>query len=105
MVGGDVKEVLRLRGRIWVNAEERDTGTECAIYVERNRTSEQIKPGDVIWWQGRQAMWTPKKNRDRPVDQLRQGWHFDIVILRIGYSGVAHPAKRLVDAAYSEESE
>lgn len=102
MVGGDVKEVLFRGDRVWVNAKCRTYNDECAIWVERNVTSEKIKPGDVVWWQGRYVMWTPFENRYRPSHELRGGVDYDIEIPRIGYSGVPHPAKRLVDSAYEE---
>lgn len=85
MVGGMVITVIEdgARGRIYVNC--RGTGSEkretCAIYVERNADSEQIRPGDNIWWQGKWAMWTPA---DRRV--------VDKEIPRRSYSGVNPPA-------------
>ena len=65
MVGGIVKEVLWKVNKIWVNCSDPnhpDAHNDCAIYVARNATSERIKPGDHLWWQGRQAMWTPQEN-------------------------------------------
>lgn len=107
MVGGDVKEVLWLPDRIWVNAKDRTYPDECAIYVERNPTSERIKPGDAIWWQERMAMWTPAENRVQECGHrehvtclARCGVDYDIRIPRIGYSGVFHPAQRLIDEAF-----
>lgn len=97
MVGGRVKEVLVLGDRVWVNARCATYTDECAIYVERNAVSERIQPCDMIWWQGRHAMWTPVENREHPIDQLRCGVDYDVAIPRIGYSGVRHPAQRLID--------
>lgn len=84
MVGGVVIAMQEDGDRIYVNCQERvgrrrpDT---CAIYVERNANSEQIRPGDNLWWQGKRAMWTPY---DRRV--------VDKEIPRRSYSGVAPPA-------------
>ena len=110
MVGGTVEEVLWRTDRIWVNAKDNNHASECAIYVERNATSERIKPGDQIWWQGRMAMWTPAESRVEECGHRehitclgRCGVDYDIQIPRVGYSGVSHPAKRLVDSAYASD--
>lgn len=83
MVGGTVITTIEDGDRIYVNC--RGTGSEkretCAIYVERNADSDQIRPGDNIWWQGGWAMWTPV---DRRVVEKR--------IPRRSYSGVLPPA-------------
>lgn len=92
MVGGEVVETIRVDSsppKIWVNAQHRKD--QCAIYVVHNRTSDQIRPGDSIWWQGRHAMWTPQENRDRPEASQVCGVDYDIQIKRIGYSGVSRP--------------
>lgn len=82
MVGGTVITTIEDGDRIYVNC--RGTGCEkketCAIYVERNSDSEQIRPGDNIWWQGKRVMWTPS---DRRV--------IDKEIPRRSYSGVKSP--------------
>lgn len=102
MVGGVVIEVIKLKGRVWVNTVERerlDTGeyNQCAIYIERNENSEQIKLKDSLWWQGRFAMWTPAENRKKTCNHehhyscQRAGIDYDIKIPRVGYSGVERP--------------
>jgi len=90
MVGGTVGGIRVLEDRIWVNCWDKPYKhiEECAIYVERNADSEQIKIGDSLWWQGRFALWTP-----RPED----GRH-DVEIPRIGYSGVPDPKEAPTDA-------
>jgi hypothetical protein len=97
MVGGRVKETLIIGDRVWVNARDTTYRDECAIYVERNPNSERIQPGDMIWWQGRSAMWTPAEN----LGLSRCGVDYDIEIPRIGYSGVSHPGKKLFDRAFA----
>lgn len=104
MVGGIVKEVLLRGDKVWVNARCTTYRDECAIYVVRNSDAERIRVGDSIWWQGRMAMWTPYENTQRPEAELRCGVDFDIQIPRIGYSGVVHPAQRLVERAFAEEA-
>lgn len=82
MVGGTVITIIEQPNRIYVNcrgkgSEKRET---CAIYVARNADSEQIRPGDNLWWQGSHAFWTPA---DRRVT--------DCEIPRRSYSGVSSP--------------
>lgn len=87
-VGGRVLEVLPHKNRYWVNTQDGAPGTECAIFVEKNATSDQIKKGDSLWWQGRDAFWTPAAVREGEAEG-----ESDIAIPRIGYSGVSRPAQ------------
>ena len=93
-VGGEVIGIVRCIDRIWVNTLDA-SNTECATYVERNETSEKIQPGDALWWQGREAMWTPERNRAYTGEhpKRKSGVDYDIRIPRIGYSGVKEPAR------------
>jgi hypothetical protein len=100
MVGGIVKSTLDCGHRIWINVMEttcyRKDGCrglnckhdECAIYVERNDNSLDIKPGDKLWWQGRNTFWTSPTRAES-----------EITIPRLGYSGVNHPAQAMMEAA------
>lgn len=114
-VGGKVIEVLDCGDRVWVNTREqkwdadlrvmRDRRcvakgckcSECAVYVERTDAALLIEPGDSLWWQGRDAMWTP-----------HAGGKSDRKLRRIGYSGVerrtaiAHAAEFRADAIAGE---
>lgn len=85
MVGGMVIATIEDGDRIYVNCQ--GSGSErreqCAIYVERNADSEQVRPGDNLWWQGKRAMWTPSNRR--VVDKE---------IPRRSYSGVSPPTAR-----------
>jgi hypothetical protein len=94
-VGGKVIEVLDCGDRVWVNTRKQvwDSNlktqldprcvakgckcSECAAYIERTDAALLIEPGDSLWWQGRDAMWTPRAG-GKPDRKLR----------RIGYSGV-----------------
>lgn len=89
MIGGTVVHVKALQDKIWVECEEDNRPCKCAIYVDRNSNSEQISPGDSVWWQGGFALWTPYKNRGRPG--LKSGKDYDIRIPKIGFSGVKSP--------------
>ncbi len=94
MVGGTVIEVVDLATKVYVNCADRpyNKTEECAIYVARDDNSQKIEIGDGIWWQGNKAMWTPAANRtnDRQAKKrkLKCGVDYDIVIPRIGYSGI-----------------
>jgi hypothetical protein len=102
MIGGTVVETIVLEDRVWVDCEEDNSTSKCAIYVVRNKRSEAIKPSDSIWWQGSWAMWTPYKHRGNDprkpgfVKGRKSGKDYDIRIQRIGSSGVAKPLKYLV---------
>jgi hypothetical protein len=87
MVGGYVITVIDVaeKNRTYVNCkgegcEKRET---CAIYVEMNEDSKQIRPGDWLWWQAGYAYWTPadKRLKERKIP-------------RVGYSGVSSPLAR-----------
>ncbi len=100
MVGGRVVEVSEVKNRpdvLYVDCADfqyrRKRPDTCAIYIEKNRTSELIEIGDSLWWQGRFAMWTPLRNcvPEDGGEDLRCGIDYDIEIPRIGYSGVDHP--------------
>lgn len=84
MVGGMVITTIEDGDRVYINCVDRIHPREmCAIYVERNADSEQVRPGDSIWWQGKWARWTPA---DRRV--------VDKEIPRRSYSGVKSPMTR-----------
>lgn len=120
MVGGKVKSVLDCGSRVWINCRsttcyrrkppgclgENCPHDECTIYVERNDNSLKIKAGDTVWWQGRNAMWTPSENayhHDDDEPRGGAGTRFDIEIPRLGYSGVNHPAQALIESSYRKE--
>lgn len=91
-------KVIDLGDKIYINCEEENSTSQCAIHVERNNKSLLIKPGDSVWWQGPFAMWTPYENRSGPCDHQHHysckhvGVDYDIRIPRIGFSGVVKPA-------------
>lgn len=90
MIGGTVVETVVLPDKVWVNCRERNSSSTCAIYVEKTPKSRTIGEGDIVWWQGSWAMWTPEFNRGK--NGLRCGKDFDIRLNRIGYSGAKRPA-------------
>lgn len=73
MVGGKIIEVRREgeRTRIWCV----DGSDECAIYIET--PSEMPALGDMLWWQGRTAFWTPADKRFVERELTRIGFSFD----------------------------
>jgi hypothetical protein len=93
MVGGEVIEVVILPDRVFIDC--RDTtyrSRTCAIYVERTDKSVQVRPMDIVWWQGSRAFWTPNANRlsddERKKRGHKAGVDYEIELPRIGYSGV-----------------
>lgn len=80
MIGGLVIETVILPDKVWVNTAERQSTSKCAIYVERSVFAEQIRIGDIIWWQGGFAMWTPVSKK-----------FVEKKLKRIGFSGVNRP--------------
>ena len=96
MIGGTVIEVSESKKRpeiVFVDCREKRSKSTCAIYVEKNANSLAIEVGDSVWWQGRLAMWTPKRNATgkKEDDKMICGVDYDIQIRRIGCSGVGHP--------------
>lgn len=101
MIGGIVLEIIRLPDRLWVNCVEENSNDKCAIFVERNAQSEQIKVADRLWWQGPWALWTPYDQARKPncghkhhYSCAKAGVEYDIKIPRIGCSGVKRPARQ-----------
>lgn len=96
MVGGIVIEVAEVRGRsdvLFVDCRDTRSRDTCAVYLEKNETSDKIQVGDSIWWQDRVAMWTPSGS-----ERLQGGVDCDIRIPRVGYSGVVHPFREAEQA-------
>lgn len=59
----------------------------------RNATAVRVKHGghaiavgDMVWWHGSRAMWSPRAFRGLPDSQLTCGLHYDVVLERTGYS-------------------
>jgi hypothetical protein len=75
MVGGKIMNIVTDGPEDkWVQCVDRTYSNDtCAIRV---KTREPLKVGDSLWWQGRQAFWTPKPDEGRE----------DIPLERIGYS-------------------
>lgn len=91
MIGGKVIETIVLPDKVWVNCKERpEYSTTCAIYVENDARARCISEGDVVWWQGGRAMWTPRRN-NRANSGGKCGRDYDIQLKRIGFSGVNRP--------------
>jgi hypothetical protein len=93
MVGGTVIETIKSKDKIWINCE--DHGTTCAIYVDADAKARSVSEGDMIWWQGGKAFWTPKmyrkSSRESKNMNLKCGIHYEIELNRKGCSGVPRP--------------
>ena len=78
-VGGKVTEVIIQDERVYIDTD--DDGDKCAIFVESDENSIQVKSNDIVWWQGGRAFWT---TADRKTVVER-------VLIRRGVSGVSRP--------------
>lgn len=91
MVGGLVREILVLEDRVWINCIEKGkSSSECAIEVQRNAAAECIEYGDSVWWQGKNAYWTPARKS-----------FTDYRLELIGFSGVPRPKPMEVVKQYA----
>lgn len=100
MVGGIIIETRTINSRkVWINVEERPLNGShkpdtCAIYVNPTTPDGmgtwRPKRGDAIWWQGGDAMWTPKDEQGHTLDPEC----VDVKLMRIGFSGVKKPEHR-----------
>jgi len=89
MIGGQVIEAITVSdhpkgSRVWINCREKDSTSECAIYVEDSAAARCVEKGDKVWWQSEWAMWS-HYHQGRLVGKA------DIKLKRIGSSGVSRP--------------
>jgi len=77
-VGGKVIDQKIFDDKVYINTSD---GSECAIYVERDKNSERVRVDDIVWWQGNRAFWTTKDRKSQ----------VEIVLKRRGFSGVPYP--------------
>lgn len=98
MIGGKVIETIELEDRVWINTQEKNSSSTCAIYVKKDAKSRAVSEGDTVWWQGAWALWTPAFIANQPncdhrhhVSCKRAGKDYDIQLKRIGFSGVGRP--------------
>ena len=90
MIGGIVLETLVVKDRVWINCVEECSNSKCAIYVANDAKARCVEPGDIVWWQGGRAFWTPSSYKQGTG---KQGKQFEIVLQRIGFSGVKRPCQ------------
>lgn len=78
MVGGMVFGKHRESPEIRLNVAglKGDQGSYLYTNVVENDDSNEIEVGDVVWWQGKDLLWTPKDKR-----------FTDRIVPRIGYAG------------------
>lgn len=97
MIGGDVINTVWCGRRIWILCKERNSTSECAIYVRNTSAARVVSVGDIVWWQAGKAYWTPKEFRLSAEEGMKLGHkagrHYDIVLEKLGYSGVSEPSK------------
>lgn len=81
MIGGTVIETKPGSDNIGVVVVEDQFGERLEINVEATAEARSISPGDVVWWQGRKAYWSPKNQDSDFFDGVE-----DVPLYRIGYS-------------------
>jgi hypothetical protein len=92
MVGGIVIGLARGADSTLVHVrDDRPAGyaDTCSVRVveRRRKTGEpvRIEPGDAIWWQGENALWTPA-GVSHVGDAAGCGKRWDVRLPRVGYS-------------------
>ena len=89
MVGGEVIGITRKRGEpTLLNVADMDRpdetlGIKVREWRKANGIKVQIGIGDTVWWQSDLVMWTPQ---GAPSTPSQQGWTWDVVLPRVGYS-------------------
>ncbi len=101
MIGGTVIETIVLADKVWINVQDKAPSMEtCAIYVDKEARALCVSEGDMIWWQGADALWTPKKHRVSYEESKRLGHkcgvHYEIRLKRRGYSGAGRPTAEVI---------
>jgi hypothetical protein len=79
MVGGKIIEICREDGkiRLWCVGTGCEQYDELAVYVRA--IPPEAAAGDSLWWQGKNAYWTPKDHNNDPRK-------IDVALERISYS-------------------
>jgi hypothetical protein len=89
MVGGIIIGFARGKDSTLVNVCDKTYGDTCAVRIveERRDSGEriEIRIGDMLWWQGSDAMWTPQHVMNTSV-HIGCGRTWDIHLPKIGYS-------------------
>lgn len=97
--GGTVIETIIIGERVWINTREKPTYRDTtAIYVENTREARAVMIGDLLWWQGGVAYWTPK-------DGERHVGPIEVKLKRRGCSGVSRPTAIYVPCQHFEASD
>jgi hypothetical protein len=93
MVGGKVIGLVRKPGEpTLVNVQDTRSNDTAGVHVHERRADDgepvEIRLGDSLWWQGREAMWTPGSTpRPRAGGRAEGcGLTWDIHLPRVGYS-------------------
>lgn len=73
MVGGKVINIVKTEHNTWIQCLDATYNDVCAIRV---KDAKEMKVGDLLWWHGRWAYWTPNPKAESE----------DIPLERVGYS-------------------
>jgi hypothetical protein len=91
MIGGIIIEVAETDNKIFVDVHSTINTQTIGILLEKDENSSQIEIGDLIWWHGKYAFWTPAENHTKSRMQLRCNFDYDVQLNKIGPSGVILP--------------
>lgn len=107
MVGGRVIQIaevkwdgshrlfLDCREQVWSSEKQRQVPTKqtCAIFVEPDERTAYVEIGDMVWWQGGTAFWTPRDRSDEVQMALALALGItdpvEVHLRKIGSSGVS----------------
>ncbi len=91
-VGGTVVDTVTVGDRVWIDTKEKLTyQSSCAIYVENTPAARAVSAGDIVWWQGSIAYWTPKDRRGKTIGPV------EVKLKRRGYSGASRPEPKALE--------
>lgn len=85
MVGGLVEEVLVIEGQrqqhtaLLIRGKQEEAHQVLGIRITGRP---DIRVGDTVWWQGRNAYWTPADRKREDVSLNRIGYSFDEATFR-----------------------
>ena len=88
MVGGVIIGFVRHATHTLVHVQDPTYGDTCSLQIQEQRRDDgstvAINIGDMLWWQGLDAMWTP--GWCKVASGRGCGTEWDIHLPRLGYS-------------------
>lgn len=91
---GSPRLFLNCQEQVWSSKEDRRVSTKqtCGIFVEPDDHTPYVELGDMVWWQGGTAFWTPRDRSDEALTALALVLGItdpvEVELRKIGGSGV-----------------